>query len=72
LPNRKELYSLIDFSQHTASLPAQNPFTNVQADDYWTSSTSSVRTDYGWFVSMNDGTVNYINKTSHKNLWAVR
>ena len=38
LPNRKELYSLIDFSQHGPALPVGHPFTDLQSP-YWSSTT---------------------------------
>ena len=37
LPNRKELYSLTDFSRYGPALPSGHPFTNVQANFYWSS-----------------------------------
>jgi hypothetical protein len=39
LPNRKELFSLIDFSRYGPPLPQGHPFTNVQSAYYWSSST---------------------------------
>ncbi|MBF0564048.1 MAG: DUF1566 domain-containing protein [Nitrospirae bacterium] len=43
LPNRNELRSLSDYSQ---SLPAGNPFINVQQDGYWSHSTVAGSTSY--------------------------
>jgi len=40
LPNRKELFSLIDHSRYNPALPADHPFTNVQACSYWSSPTT--------------------------------
>ena len=46
LPNRKELFSLIDFSQYVACPARWAPFfTNVQASYYW-SSTSYIDGEY--------------------------
>jgi len=39
LPNRKELFSLIDHSKWDPALPASDPFQNVQSDCYWSSTT---------------------------------
>ena len=40
LPNRKELRSLVDYSETGPALPAVHPFINVNVQDvYWTSST---------------------------------
>jgi len=57
LPNRKELYSLTDFSRHDPALPANHPFTNVQAEDYcyWSSTSEAYFTSYAWGVSMCSG-----------------
>jgi hypothetical protein len=37
LPNIKELISLIDYSQYGPALPLNHPFTNVQSQAYWSS-----------------------------------
>jgi parallel beta-helix repeat protein len=42
LPNRKELYSLYDYSQYHPALPAGHPFINLESsgnDDHWSSTT---------------------------------
>src|SRR3989338_8403686 len=59
LPNKKELQSLIDYSNHEPALPTGNPFTNVQSDYYWSSSTYADSTYYAWFVDMYDGYMYY-------------
>lgn len=41
LPNRKEIRSLVDYSQANPALPAGNPF-EVPDQDYWTSSNDPV------------------------------
>jgi hypothetical protein len=41
LPNRKELHSLMDYSQYAPALPAGHPFTNAQEGEYWTSTTEA-------------------------------
>ncbi|MEI6153075.1 MAG: DUF1566 domain-containing protein, partial [Deltaproteobacteria bacterium] len=40
LPNRKELHSLSDYSRYNNALPSGHPFTNVQPNYYWSSTTS--------------------------------
>jgi hypothetical protein len=42
LPNRKELFSLIDRSRYDTALPVDHPFQNVQSDYYWSSTTSGL------------------------------
>ncbi|MBF0563851.1 MAG: DUF1566 domain-containing protein [Nitrospirae bacterium] len=76
LPNRKELRSLIDYSQNTPALPEIHPFTNVQSDNYWTSTTNSDVPAGAWVVSMADGDVNPVNKAGDGSIktyiWPVR
>jgi len=52
LPNRKELFSLIDHSKWYPALPASHPFQNVQSYYYWSSTTDAYFTDYAWVVDM--------------------
>jgi len=73
LPNREELHSLIDFSQYNPALPSGHPFTNVQDDFYWSSTTYTYTTENTWVVMMYDGNVvNYINKSGKLFVWPVR
>jgi hypothetical protein len=57
LPNRKELHSLTDYSRYNPALPAGHPFTNVQANFYWSSTTFANSTGGAWIVSMYVGYV---------------
>ena len=74
LPNRKELRSLINYSQANSAawlnLPAQG-FSNVQADYYWSSSTYAGNPTGAWNVSMFDGLVGG-GKTNSNYVWPVR
>jgi hypothetical protein len=77
LPNRKELFSLIDHSQYNPFLPADHPFTNVQSSLYWSSTTYAYSPDQPWTVSVWYGTVNgrYSGTKSDSNslaVWPVR
>jgi hypothetical protein len=73
LPNRKELYSLQDFSRYNPALPAGHPFTNVQADYYWSSTTYAYYLDYAWFVYMWSGYVDFGTKSfGSRYVWPVR
>ncbi|MCX5896520.1 MAG: DUF1566 domain-containing protein, partial [Proteobacteria bacterium] len=74
LPNVNELKSLIDNSKYAPSLPQGHPFTNVQSDDYWSSTTNANGTDYAWIVCMYHGDV-YDDSKSHGLIyyaWPVR
>jgi hypothetical protein len=54
MPNRKELHSLIDFSQVVPSLPSGHPFSNVYVD-YSSSTTYAFGPDYEWDVTPSSG-----------------
>jgi hypothetical protein len=73
LPNRKELFSLIDRSQYSSALPPGHPFTDVGTKTYYSSTT---RADYAigaWIVGMGNGFVSYDHKTDHSyQMWPVR
>jgi len=77
LPNRKELYSLQDFSRNTPALPAGHPFANVQGVYYW-SSTSYDRPGfanppgYAWYFSVWYGAVHWGNTSYSYYVWPVR
>jgi retron-type reverse transcriptase len=45
---------------------------NVQANNYWSSSTYANNTTNAWNVNMNDGNVNGNNKTNSNYVWPVR
>ena len=73
LPNRKELYSLTDFSQYDPALPVGHPFTNVQADLYWSSTTLAYYYPPGaWFVFMLNGYMDAYYKSDSLYVWPVR
>jgi hypothetical protein len=77
LPNRKELMSLLDRSQHTPPLPSDHPFTNVQLHGYWSSTTAAGSADGGvpnsnaWVVVMGDGHVDYVEKNGADGYYAI-
>jgi len=72
LPNRKEIYSLKDFSRYNPSIPAGNPFTNVQSSSFWSSTSYASSPSFAWYVLMWDGFVNGANKISNNYAWPVR
>jgi hypothetical protein len=57
LPNVKELQSLVDFGSFGPSLPVGDPFSNVQSDFYWSSTSHAMAPGFAWYVNMGDGTV---------------
>lgn len=73
LPNRKELRSLIDYSNYNPPLPTGHPFTNVQANGYWSSTTFAYYTDYAWVIDMWYGFVYGVAKNNLNDyVWPVR
>jgi hypothetical protein len=72
LPNIKELKSLVDISQSYYALPAGHPFTDIQPNYYWSSSSYALNGASAWYVSMTDGSVGIDDKTSTCSVWAVR
>lgn len=75
LPNVRELFSLIDFSQWSSypdpMLPAEHPFIGVQRTEYWTS-TSTGMLGPGYHVSFVGGYVDVDAKMHSHRVWAVR
>jgi len=75
LPNVKELQSLIDFNSFNPAIAADNPFTDVQSEYYW-SNTQYVTTGKTYLahrLTMHDGMMlhgNYITDTYY--VWPVR
>lgn len=63
LPNLNELASLMDASRDNPALPAGHRFVGVQADVYWTSSTSANDTSLAWFFDLSDGYLNHVSKS---------
>lgn len=72
LPNRRELFSLVDDGRYNPALPAVNPFTNVQSAYYWSSSTYAATTTGAWLVSFSDGFVYGFGKSYSYYVWCVR
>jgi hypothetical protein len=72
LPNVKELQSLIDFGQYNPALPVSHPFSGVQLNSYWSSTTDAFYPDGAWDVNLNYGYVNYFGKNVTLYVWPVR
>jgi YD repeat-containing protein len=72
LPNRKELYSLIDFSQYSPALTSGHPFANVLNSGYWSSTTDNSNTSNAWMIGIGYGAVGKNSKGSGFYVWPVR
>ena len=72
LPNVRELFSLIDFSQEYPPLPSGHPFTGVHQSTYWSSTTSVTSTDAAWNVGLSYGSVWPSGKVNSRYVWPVR
>ena len=72
LPYISELNTLIDEAQVDPAMPLDNPFTNVQSDFYWSSTTNAYLTDLAWGVHFSNGSVGYGVKIDDNDVWCVR
>jgi uncharacterized repeat protein (TIGR01451 family) len=78
LPNKREFLSLIDFGEENPALEVNHPFTNVQVDrPYWTSTTNATDTGQGWTITISDtglnaGKIGAQAKNVSSHVWAVR
>jgi uncharacterized protein DUF1566 len=73
LPSISELASLVDPGMKTGStLPLGHPFTNTQADVYWSATTMAGNPNSAWLVFFDSGKVSYGFKTITFHVWCVR
>jgi hypothetical protein len=73
LPNRNELYSLIDFSKTAPALPKGHPFINVLPWRYWSSSTRQETPREAWVVNLFAGDIFSDYKSGGQSgVWPVR
>jgi len=75
LSNVNELKSLVNCAEsNTATWLNTQGFTNVQADDYWSSTAYVSLPDYAWVVTMGAGSVSYGHKLGNVGfyIWPVR
>jgi hypothetical protein len=72
LPNRKELWSLIDRSRFNPAIPASGLFINVSPNEYWASSNLATLTSSAWLVNLYSGKLNAANKNNSHYVWPVR
>lgn len=73
LPNVRELFSLADFSS-AAGLPSGHPFTGVQSDFYWSSTTTVGYPDIAWIVTVSGYVWPEVlgGKAKYWHVWPVR
>lgn len=72
LPNIKELQSLVDYDSIKPALPSGHPFTDVQPNYYWSSTSYVGRPGYAWFVHISHGYVGVVYKDHDYYLLPVR
>ena len=72
LPNGNELHSLVDPTQSNPALPAGHPFTSVQSDNYWSSTTVDYHTSGAVIVVLSNGTLVGAEKAGAIYVWPVR
>jgi len=72
LPNRRELYSLVDHGEREPSLPGGHPFEHVWAGKCWTSTTSARDHAYAWWVQFSGGRMFFGSKADDAVVWPVR
>lgn len=81
LPNVREQQGLVDYNYFAPSVPnttgtgqwtSGSPFSNVQGNVYWTSSTDVDTPVRAWYVLLVNGMVNYDTKTVTWYVWPVR
>ena len=72
LPNVRELQSLVDYGEYIPALPDGHPFTGVQSNVYWSSTTFAANTLGAWRVNLPDGGVYNGAKTNTHYVWPVR
>ena len=70
LPNVKELESLIDFGQVNPALPPGHPFSGVQSNNYWSSTSLGFNPIGAWGVRLVDGVLGSKPNTFY--VWPVR
>jgi hypothetical protein len=72
LPNRRELFSLIDTAASNPAVAPGNPFLRIWSGWYWSSTTFAALPEYAWRVQFSGGRMFYGKKTEDSFLWPVR
>ncbi len=72
LPTIEELSSLVGPTRSNPALPSGHPFTNVQSNLYWSSTTDVNVASLAWVVNFYDGFVGNYDKINGSFAWCVR
>ena len=72
LPSQEEWETLIDKSVRNPALPSGHPFTSVQSNYYWSSTSDASVASGAWRVNLSNGSVNLNYKTDGYYVWPVR
>jgi len=72
LPSKEEWETLIDKNARHPALPVGYPFTGVQSNYYWSSTSGASGPGDAWCVYLNYGYVNLNNKSGFNYVWPVR
>jgi len=81
LPNVREMQSLVHYGVYNPAVPDTagtgkwsegQPFTGVQSNVYWSSTTDASGTGRAWYVALSDGSVYRDGKAYDKYVWPVR
>ncbi|BEQ13358.1 DUF1566 domain-containing protein [Desulfoferula mesophila] len=72
LPNRRELFSLMDYAQARPALPPGHPFTQVELAWYWSATPYAANPAYAWYVHTEGGRMFYGDKGRSYYVWPVR
>lgn len=72
MSNIIELQSLLDYGEVGFALPPGNPFANVSAGTYWTSTQSAAAPRLAWFITLSIGPTVFDVKVNTFHLWPVK
>ncbi len=72
VPTVEELRTLVDPTQSNPALPSGHPFSNVQSERYWASTTNVFSTTSAALVHFYTGQAGRFGKTSTSYVWCVR
>ncbi len=72
LPNRRELFSLMDHAQANPALPPDHPFTSVELAWYWSATPYAANPTYAWYVHTEGGRMFFGDKGRSYYVWPVR
>ncbi|MBU4566467.1 MAG: DUF1566 domain-containing protein [Desulfarculus sp.] len=72
LPNRRELFSLMDYAQANPALPVGHPFTSVELAWYWSATPYAANPAYAWYLHTEGGRMFFGDKGRSYYVWPVR